>query len=104
MERFGGAWNDCISDDDQLDWCELENAAKAAEVRPVYIFLRCQHGRSRRETCIPCENGYVDDMHPFGNPRGPVSYWASSYDGETIAYIPARYRTRVEKAMVKAIK
>lgn len=80
--------------DNGMDWCELERIAANLGRRLVYRVARCQHGRTRSQTCNDCEGGYVTDAHTFAN-IGNVARLdgralvAVSDDGETVAYVAA---------------
>lgn len=81
--------------DNDMDWCELEKIATYRGLKLVYRVARCQHGKTRRETCNDCENGYCDDTHTFANignfarTDGGKALVAVSDDGEDVAYVPA---------------
>lgn len=99
LQKFGGIWNSEITDSKQMYWSDLERISELSGVRRVFLLARCQHGYTIQETCVQCENGYVDDMHTHGFPRGPVAYWAVSDDGNDVAYIPGRFRLKFEGTM-----
>lgn len=86
--------------DNDMDWVELEKIAFANGCRVVYRVARCQHGFTRSQTCHDCEGGYVDDTHTFAN----IGNFARSHgralvavsdDGETVAYVPARFQNQL---------
>lgn len=54
-------------DDRGTEYCALRAACEAAGVKPTYRRARCQHGYTSDQTCVECENGYVDDTHRFAN-------------------------------------
>lgn len=86
--------------DNDMDWCELEKLAVERGLRLIYRVARCQHGKTRQQTCIDCEGGYVTDTHTFANignfarlnGRPLVSV---SDDGEDVAYVPASAQNRL---------
>jgi len=86
--------------DNGMDWCELENIAKYRGLKLIYRVARCQHGKTRQQSCIDCEGGYADDHHTFAN-IGPVAKTAAgvpliavSDDGEDVAYVPESQQSR----------
>ena len=79
-----------------VDYCALLAAAEAAGVKLTFRVARCQHGYTANQTCVECENGYVDDTHRFANlPEvakietgatiGRTHLFAISDDMETVA-------------------
>ena len=93
--------------DNDMDWCELDKLATEKGLRLVYRVARCQHGKTRQQTCRDCEGGYVDDTHTFANVGAvarlervrdrPVSLIAVSDDGESVAYVPAAYQAKANR-------
>lgn len=37
--------------DNGMDWCELEKIATYRGLKLVYRVARCQHGKTRQQTC-----------------------------------------------------
>ena len=80
--------------DNDMDWCELERLAAELGLRLVYRVARCEHGKTRNQTCVDCEGGYGTDSHVYAN-IGNVAQLkgralvAVSDDMESVAYVPA---------------
>lgn len=66
-----------------IDWCELERIAVATGRRLIYRVARCEHGKTREQTCRDCEGGYVQDTHVFAN----VGNWAKDAAGRDLVAI-----------------
>lgn len=83
-----------------MDWCELEKIAAYRGLKLVYRVARCQHGKTRAQSCHECEGGYVTDTHTFANvgnvatTAGGQALIAVSDDGEDVAYVPASQQSR----------
>lgn len=86
--------------DDGMDWVELDKIASYRGLKLVYRAARCQHGKTRQQTCRDCEAGYVDDTHTFANvgnvatTAAGVALIAVSDDGESVAYVPASQQNK----------
>lgn len=65
----------------------------------TWVDALCQHGFRRDQECIDCENGYATDHHTYYQARGPALIVGRSDDGESVAYIPERYRSRIVRAL-----
>lgn len=84
-----------------MDWSDLERLASDIGGTLVYRKARCQHGKTRSESCHPCEMGYATDGHCFARINGSIARWngsdcvAVSDDGEDAAYLPAKYESRI---------
>ena len=87
-----------------VDYCALVAAAESVGVRLTYRVARCQHGYTSNQTCVECENGYVDDCHRFANlpkvgtvflggdqlrEKGIRHLFALTDDMEDVAYLSA---------------
>lgn len=81
----------------------LEIANKVG-VKTVTVTAYCQHHKSDDQYCIECDNGYVDDVHKFYNPRGDIAYsnlnkcyLAGLSDCHTfVRYIPWRFQRKID--------
>lgn len=86
--------------DNDMDWSELTKIAEYRGLKLIYRVARCQHGKTRQQTCIDCEGGYVTDTHTFANignfarTAGGRPLVAVSDDGEDVAYVSAREQAR----------
>ncbi len=79
--------------DSSMDWVELERIASSLGRQLTYRVARCEHGKTRQQTCVECEGGYVTDSHVFARigkfgRLGGRALVAISDDMETVAYIP----------------
>ena len=79
---------------------QIEKAALAAGVKPVWRVGRCEHGYTRDESCVSCEGGYVQDTHTFAC-CGPVAQvnWrqvaGTTDDLYDVCYVPQRFAARI---------
>lgn len=69
-----------------MDWCDLERLAATSRKPLQYRRARCEHGKTREQTCPACENGYVDDTSEYANLPDVIAV-AVSDDGMDVAFI-----------------
>jgi hypothetical protein len=88
--------------DNDMDWSELEKLAIERGLKLVYRVARCEHGKTREQTCRDCEGGYVQDTHVFA----VVGSWALmdgkplvavSDDACDVMYVPASEQRKVHQ-------
>ena len=71
-----------------IDWVTLEQVAARDGRKVHYRRARCEHGKTREQTCVSCEGGYVDDTSEYANlPDGPILAIAVSDDGNDVAFL-----------------
>ena len=76
--------------DSPIDWEDLHRQAGAAKRHVSYWRVRCQHGKTRDQTCVSCEGGYVTDTHPFALLPARVVAYAVSDDLTEVACFTKR--------------
>jgi hypothetical protein len=77
-----------------VDWVELERQAHATSAKIQYRRARCEHGKTREETCRSCEGGYVQDTSEYARLPETVAAVAVSDDGYDVAFIQGGGRGR----------
>lgn len=81
-----------------MDWVQLHSYAEARHRKVQYRKARCEHGKTRQQTCVDCEGGYVQDtstyasLGNFGILTGGLALVAESDDGEDVAFLTIGYR------------
>ena len=71
-----------------IDWVALDKLATERGLLVHFRRARCQHGRTREQTCNDCENGYVTDTSEYANlPYKPLMAVAVSDDGYDVAFL-----------------
>ena len=70
-----------------MDWGALEKLARARDLAVHFRVARCEHGKTRGQTCMDCEGGYVQDTSVYANLPADVLAVAVSDDGEDVAFI-----------------
>lgn len=92
--------------DGDYDAADIRKIAQKAGAKVALAKSRCQHGHTREEFCVQCENGYVDDCHSFALLRSEPAIdecgnplYGETMDGEEVCYISNRFQSEVDRVL-----